>query len=256
VDYFQQLRSSIMNLVNKVAVITGGSRGIGAAIARRLAADGATVGIVYNTNTAAAEQVAESIRGAGARAEIFRADVSDETRVSAVLNEIAARFGKVDILVNSAGIFDAAPVGQISREMFNAQMFTNAWSVVATIQAALAHFPADGGHIVNVSTNLVHEPGNGTAVYSASKAAVEVLTRGFARELGARGIRVNAVAPAITKTDMTAGIPADHLAKETERTPLGRLARPEDIADAVAFLASNDSRWITGRTLLTDGGRI
>jgi len=102
----------------------------------------------------------------------------------------------------------------------------------------------------------VHEPANGTAVYSAAKSAVEVLTRGFAMELGARGLRINAVAPAITRTDMTAGIPPEQRAKETELTPLGRLAEPDDIADVVAFLASDDARWITGRTILTDGGRM
>lgn len=245
-----------MKLAGKAALVTGGSRGIGAAIARRLAADGAAVGIVYHANGAAAERVVEDIRSRGGRAEIFRADVTDEQKLRGVLDDFAAKFGKIDILVNSAGIFDAAAVGQVSREMFTAQMFTNGWSVIAATQAALPHFPASGGYIVNVSTSLVHEPANGTAVYSASKAAVETLTRGFAMELGPRGIRVNAVAPAITRTDMTAGIPTEHLAHETGLTPLGRLAEPDDIASAVAFLASDDAKWITGRTILTDGGRM
>lgn len=245
-----------MKLAGKAALVTGGSRGIGAAIARRLAADGATIGIVYHANAIAAERVAEDIRSRGGRAELFRVDVTDEQKLRVVFDDFAAKFGKLDILVNSAGIFDAAPVGQVSREMFTAQMFTNGWSVIATTQAALPHFPASGGYIVNVSTSLVHGPRNGTAVYSASKAVVEVLTRGFAMELGSRGIRVNAVAPAITRTDMTAGIPADHLAHETALTPLGRLAEPDDVASAVAFLASDDARWITGRTILTDGGRM
>lgn len=245
-----------MKLQNQVAVVTGASRGIGAAVARRLAADGATVALIYKGKAAAAEEVASSIRRAGGQAATFQADVTDEHTVDAAIKQIVAKFGKIDILVNMAGIFEAAPVGQISREMFHNEFFTHAWSVIATTQAALPHFPASGGHIVNVSTNLVHDPGNGTAVYSAAKAAVEVLTRGFAKELGPRGIRVNAVAPAITRTDMTAGIPTDHLQHETQLTPLGRLAEPEDVADVVAFLASNDSRWITGRTILTDGGRV
>lgn len=245
-----------MKLDGKAAMVTGGSRGIGAAIARRLAADGAVVGIAYRANVTAAEQVVESIRARGGRAEAFRVDVTDEHKMKAVLEEFADRFEKLDILVNNAGIFEAAPVGQITRELFTNEMFTHAWSVIAATQAALPHFPKTGGYIVNVSTDLVHEPGNGTAVYSAAKAAVEVLTRGFAMELGPRGIRVNAVAPAITRTDMTADIPAEHLAREIELTPLRRLAEPEDIADVVAFLASHDARWISGRTILTDGGRI
>lgn len=245
-----------MKLIGKNAIITGASRGIGAAIARRLARDGAIVGIIYKDNTLAAERVAMEIRASGGRAEISRADVADEGALSATVQALASRLGGIDILINAAGTFDAAPVGQISRAMFESQMLTHAWGVIAMTQAALPHFRASGGYIVNVSTSLVHEPSDGTAVYSAAKAAVEVLTRGFAMELGSRGIRVNAVAPAITRTDMTAAIPVEHLEKETELTPLGRLAEPDDIADVVAFLASDDARWITGRTILTDGGRM
>lgn len=245
-----------MNISNKVAVVTGGSRGIGAAIARKLASEGAAVAVVYNSNRAAAESVVRAIRDADGRAAAFQAEVSDEASVQSMMREVAGAFGRVDILVNAAGIFDAAPVGQIERKMFHEQFYINAWSVVAATQAALPYFPSTGGYIVNVSTSLVHQPDNGTAVYSASKAAVETLTRGFAIELGARGIRVNAVAPAITRTDMTADIPQDHLQEETRLTPLGRLAEPDDIADAVAFLCSDGARWITGRTILTDGGRM
>jgi 3-oxoacyl-[acyl-carrier protein] reductase len=245
-----------MKLQNRIALVTGASRGIGAAIARKLAAEGAVVAAVYRSKRSAAEEVADGIRRAGGQAAIFQADVSDENAVNAMVREVAARFGRIDILVNNAGVFEAAAVGEISRELFQNEFLTHAWSVVAMTQAALPHFPKTGGHIVNVSTSLVHEPGDGTAVYSAAKAAVEVLTRGFAMELGPRGMRVNAVAPAITRTDMTAAIPQDHLQRETALTPLRRLAEPDDIADVVAFLASHDARWITGRTILVDGGRI
>lgn len=156
--------------------------------------------------------------------------------------------------VVEAGGFAAAPVGNITRELFDQQFLVNTWSVVTTTQAVLPHFSPKGGSIVNVSSSLVHDPRGGTAVYSASKA--ETLTLGFAKELGERGIRVNAVAPAITRTDMTAGIPQAHLDHERSLTALGRLAEPDDIADVVSFLASKDSRWVTGRTLLTDGGRM
>jgi 3-oxoacyl-[acyl-carrier protein] reductase len=245
-----------MKLDNKTALVTGGSRGIGAAIARRLARDGAAVAIVSRTASPAADAVVKSIVEAGGRAKAFQADVSDEASVRQAVQAIAAHYGRIDVLVNNAGTYQAAPVGEVTRAMFQEQMDMHAWSVVAMTQAALPHFPSEGGAIVNVSTNLVHTPGHGHAVYSAAKAAVEVLTKGFAAELGPRQIRVNAVAPAITRTDMTADIPAEHLREETAATPLGRLAEPEDIADVVAFLASHDARWVTGRTLLTDGGRI
>jgi 3-oxoacyl-[acyl-carrier protein] reductase len=173
-----------MKLQNRIALVTGASRGIGAAIARRLASDGAAVAAVYNAKLSAAEEVAGIIRSAGGHAAIFQADVSDERPVNAMVKEVVAQFGRIEIVVNTGGVFEAAPVGQITRELFHNEVFTHAWSVVAITQAVVPYFPASGGAIVNVSTNLVHEPGNGTAVYSAAKATVEVLTRGFAMELG------------------------------------------------------------------------
>lgn len=245
-----------MNLKGKVAVVTGASRGIGAGIARRLANDGATVAIVYQSRRDAADTMVRDIRSRDGQAAAFQAEVSNEASVQAMINEVVAAFGKVDILINAAGIYAEVPVGQISRKMFEDQFFVNTWSVVVTTQAALPHFPSSGGAIVNVSTSLVELPGYGSAIYSASKAAVDTITRGFAMELGPRGIRINGVAPHITRTDMTADIPAEALEQEIALTPLGRLAEPEDIADAVAFLASDDARWITGRTILLDGGRM
>jgi 3-oxoacyl-[acyl-carrier protein] reductase len=245
-----------MNLSGQVAVVTGGSRGIGAAVARRLAKDGAAVALIYRSNRELAAQVAADIRNKGGRAAVFQADVVDEQAIKIAAQRAVAEFGPVSVLANIAGVFDMAPVGNITREMFDQQFLGNTWSVITATQAVLPHFSPNGGSIINVSTSLVHEPRNGTAVYSASKAALETLTLGFANELGARGIRVNAVAPAITRTDMTSGIPQPHLDHERSLTPLGRLAEPEDIADVVAFLASRDARWVTGRTLLTDGGRM
>lgn len=245
-----------MNLSGQVAVVTGASRGIGAAVARRLAKDGAAIALIYQSNADAAAHVAAEIRKHGGRAGMFQADVVNEQAVNVAIERAANEFGRINVLANIAGVFDAAPVGNITRQHFDQQFLINTWGVVTTTQAALPHFASTGGSIINVSTSLVQEPRNGTSVYSASKAALETLTLGFASELGARGIRVNAVAPAITRTDMTAGIPQPHLDLERSLTPLGRLAEPEDIADVVAFLASNDARWITGRTLLTDGGRM
>jgi 3-oxoacyl-[acyl-carrier protein] reductase len=245
-----------MKHAGQVAVVTGASRGIGAAVARRLAKDGAAVALIYQSQREAAEATATDIRKQGGRAAIFQADVTNERALLSVAQQVAAEFGPITILAHIAGVFGATPVGSITRELFDEQFLVNTWSVVTTTQAVLPHFSRNGGSIVNVSTSLVHDPGGGTAVYSASKAALEVLTFGFAKELGARSIRVNAVAPAITRTDMTAGIPQPHLDHERSLTPLGRLAEPEDIADVVSFLASSDARWVTGRTLLTDGGRM
>jgi 3-oxoacyl-[acyl-carrier protein] reductase len=244
-----------MSMSGKVAVVTGGSRGIGAAVARKLASEGAQVAIIYRNNGKAAESTMQAIREAGGTASAFQADVADEAAIQSTMYEVASEFGRIDLLVNAAGIFDSAPVGQIARQSFHDLFFTNTWGVLAPTQAALAHFPSSGGAIVNVSSNLALRPDPETVAYSASKAAVDSITLGCAIELGARGIRVNAVAPAITRTDMTADIPAEHLGDEVRRTPLGRLAEVDDVADAVAFLCSDGARWITGRSILVDGGR-
>lgn len=244
-----------MIMSGKVAVVTGGSRGIGAAIARRLAKEGAQIAVLYQNNGKAAESLLESIRAAGGKAIAFQADVSDETAVRSAIREVAHQFERIDTLVNAAGIFEASPVGEIERQSFSRQFFVNTWGVLATTQAALDFFPTSGGAVVNVSSSLAVRPEPQTVVYSASKAAVDSITLGCAVELGVRGIRVNAVAPAITRTDMTAEIPQEQLREEARRTPLGRLAEPEDIADVVAFLCSDSARWITGRSILVDGGR-
>lgn len=244
-----------MKLHSPVAVVTGGSRGIGAAIGRRLAADGARVALLAR-HIAPARDVAETIGQAGGHAQAFACDVTDPDALQRTMSEIAGLFGQIDVLVNNAGVADMKSLGELSRAHYESQFHGNTWSVIASTEAALPHFNADGGSIVNVSSTLGQRPEAGLSVYSASKAAVDALTHAFARELGPRRIRVNAVAPHITATDMTAGLPAEHLAEETRQTPLGRLARPEDVADAVAFLVSADARWVNGRTLVTDGGRI
>lgn len=244
-----------MKLNSLVAVVTGGSRGIGAAIGRRLAADGARVALLAR-NVEPARVVAQSIAQAGGQAQAFACDVTDPAALQRTMTEIACLFGPIDMLVNNAGMADMKPLGELSRAHYESQFHGNTWSVIAATEAALQHFNAAGGSIVNVSSSLAQRPAAGLSVYSAAKAAVDALTHAFARELGPRRIRVNAVAPHITATDMTAGLPAEHLAEEKRLTPLGRLAEPADVADAVAFLVSPDARWVTGRTLVTDGGRI
>lgn len=243
-------------LAGRNAIVTGGSRGIGAAVARRLAADGARVAVVYRSNRDEADAVVSAIRESGAEAIAVQADVADATSVNAMVSAVREAFGAIDIVINNAGILEGQPVGSIDAASFDAQFRTNALSVILVTQAVLPHVPARGGHIVNVSSSLVYRPRAGLSVYAASKAAVGALTHAFAIELGPRNITVNAVAPALTRTDMTAPIPDEVKARMRESTPLGRLGEPEDIADAIAFLASDEARWITGRTLMTDGGFI
>ena len=243
-------------LAGRNAIVTGGSRGIGAAVARRLAADGARVTVVYRSNRDEAEAVVSAIRASGAEAIAVQADVADATSVNAMVSTVREAFGAIDIVINNAGILEGQPVGSIDAASFDAQFRTNALSVILVTQAVLPHVPARGGRIVNVSSSLVYRPRAGLSVYAASKAAVGALTHALAVELGPRNITVNAVAPALTRTDMTAPIPDEVKARMRESTPLGRLGEPEDIADAIAFLASDEARWITGRTLMTDGGFI
>jgi len=182
------------------------------------------------------------------------ADVTDRPAVDSVITAIALRFGQINILVNNAGVFEASPFGGIDAALVQRVFDANMGSVLNMTQAAVPHFPAAGGRIVNVSTNLIYSPRPGTSIYAASKAAVSVLTHAFAKELGSRGITVNAVAPSMVTTDMTAATPEARRQHVIASTPGGRIGDPADIADIVAFLASDDSRWITGRTLLTDGG--
>ncbi|MDN4547758.1 SDR family NAD(P)-dependent oxidoreductase [Pseudomonas sp. C32] len=243
-----------MKLVNRIAVVTGGSRGIGAAIARKLAAEGAIVAVVYQSGFDQAQSVVRAIRAAGGAAEAFAADVADASAVRSAIDMIVARFGRIDILVNNAGIFEGRNFADIDADHVSRLFAVNMSSVLHMMQAAVPHFPSTGGRVVNVSTNLIYSPRPGTAIYAASKAAVSVLTNGFAKELGARGITVNAVAPSMTSTDMTAATPDVRRQAVIAATPAARIGEPEDIADVVVFLASDESRWITGRTLLTDGG--
>ncbi|MBV5294770.1 MAG: glucose 1-dehydrogenase [Curvibacter lanceolatus] len=238
----------------RIAIVTGGSRGIGAAVAVKLASQGLAVAIIYQHNAQAAEQVLERIRAAGGVAEAFAADVSDEASVKAAMTLIVERFGQVDALVNCAGMLEMRTLAEMDAASVARAFNVNFNSVIYMVQNALPHFPLRGGRIVNFSTNLIYQPRLGSGLYAASKAAVSVLTNALAKELGPRGITVNAVAPSMTRTDMTAATPPARREAVMAATPLGRIGEPEDVADVVAFLASDESRWVTGRTLLTDGG--
>jgi 3-oxoacyl-[acyl-carrier protein] reductase len=241
-------------LAGKVAVVTGASRGIGAAIALRLAADGAAVAVNYTSSVKAAEDVVSQISTSGGRAAAIQADVSRAAEVKRLFETVQERHGRVDIVVNNAGVFDVAPLAEFSMNSYLHIFGINVQGTILVAAEALKHFPETGGRIINLSSVLATGVTPGAAVYGASKAAVEALTRYWALELGPRNITVNAVAPGLTETDMSSNVPPDGQKAIAARTPLGRLGRPEEIADAVAFLASDEARWVTGHVLTASGG--
>ena len=243
-------------LEGKVALVTGAARGIGAAIAERLAGDGAAVAINYAKSKEESDAVAARIRAGGGKAKVFQADMSDSTQVKALIDATVKEFGRLDILVNNAGRADFAPIGSIDAIHVRSQFALNVDGPIFATQAAAARFPQEGGRIINVSSIAATHARASMSVYSATKSALEALTRAWAAELGPKGVTVNAVAPGPVDTDMLrgAGLGADAIKGMIARTPLGRLGAPSDIADVVAFLASSDGRWVTGQVVETAGG--
>jgi len=244
----------------KTAFITGASRGIGRAIALRLSAEGARVGINYRGNEAAARAVAEEVRAAGGRADVFPGDVREEASVAAMLAAAERAWGTIDVWVNNAGIEIEEPLDAISVAHWDETFAVNVRGVFLCARAAAAHMlprksQADPGAIVNVSSRFSFLGDPGSLPYGASKAAVNNLTKALAK-LWAPAIRVNGVAPAYTETDLMAHVTPEYTARFFANTPLKRTARPEDTANAVAFLASSDAAFTTGQTLLVDGGYV
>ena len=239
---------------DKVALVTGASSGTGSAIAIRLGRAGATVAVHYDSHEKNAAAVASTITSAGGTAFIVGGDVAKVDDAKSIVKAVVDRCGEIDILVNCAGILEYARFGDIDSASFERQFSVNTLSVVLMMQAAVPHFPASGGRVVNVSSNIAFRPIEGCSIYCASKAAVSTLTEAFSKELASKRITVNAVAPGATNTPMTAWLTDDLRRGIEQATPLGRMAVPADIADVVFFLASDGSRWITGRTILVDGG--
>lgn len=243
-------------LAGKVVVITGGSRGIGAGIALRLAEEGANVAITYNSKAQQANEVVEKIRKLEVQAAAFHASVTSPEQTKKMIEDVIKEFGKIDILINNAGVFEMTPLEKMTIEDFDRVFDVNVKGVIRTTTAALSKI-SEGGRIINITSVASKVTMAGFSIYSASKAALDTLTRIWAQELGARKITVNAVAPGTTASDMlheamdAAGI--DEMAK---KTALGRVGEPDDIAAVVAFLASDDGKWITGQTITADGGLI
>lgn len=238
--------------MTRSAIVTGASRGIGRAIALRLAADGVAVTVGYAANAAAAAGVVRDIVQPGGRAVAVQADVASPDAVRRLFAEAAAAFGAPDIVVANAGVLVSGSLAETSLADFDACFAVNTRGAFLTLGEA-ARQVRDGGRIVAISTNLTQQTFPGYGVYAASKAAVEQMVRTLARELGGRGITVNAVSPGPTDTDMMS---EGARASAPGITPLGRVGQPEDIADVVGFLASDRGRWITGQILGANGGIV
>ena len=245
---------SAKRLEGKVALVTGGSRGIGAGIALKLAEEGAAVALTYSKNKAKAETVVNQLQQLNVKAAAFHADASSEEESRELVENVIKEFGKIDILVNNAGVFEGAPVDQITIEHYNRVFDVNVKGVIATTIAAVKKI-SDGGRIINISSVAATTKFTGFSVYSATKAALNSLTRVWAQDLGARKITVNAVAPGTTASDMyDQALPEEAKKELIGKTALGRVGQPDDIAAVVAFLASEEGRWITGQIIEADGG--
>jgi 3-oxoacyl-[acyl-carrier protein] reductase len=244
-------------LTGKIAVVTGASKGIGAGIAKELAAQGATVVVNYASSKEGAEKVVGEIVAAGGKAVAIGGSVAVAADISSLFASVKQQFGKIDILVNNAGVYSFAPLEAITADEIDRIYNTNVKGLLLTTQAAGPLFPAEGGSIINIGSVVSEIASPYSAVYSSSKGAVDVITKVLAKELGPKNIRVNAVNPGLTITEgvQTAGFEGSDFEKEAvKNTPLGRVGKPQDIATVVAFLASDDAGWVTGALLQAGGG--
>lgn len=242
-------------LENKIAVVTGAARGIGRAIALALASEGAIVIVNYNGSAGKAEEVVKEITQAGGRAESFACNVADGTAVESLFAEVLKKYGRIDILVNNAGITKDGLLMRMTEEDFTQVIDTNLKGAFHCTKAAVkVMLKQRSGRIINISSVSGVKGNAGQANYSASKAGVIGLTKSVAREVASRGITVNAVAPGFIETDMTEVLPENVKTVVTAQIPLNHFGEPEDIAAAVAFLASDKSGYITGQVICVDGG--
>lgn len=245
-------------LANKVAVVTGASKGIGAAIAKALAADGAAVVVNYASDQVGANKVvAEIVRGGG-KAVAVKADVSNQADIERLFTASTQAFGKLDILVNNSGVYQMAPLEQVTAENFHHQFNINVLGLLLATKEALKHFNEKGGSVINISSVVSRLLMPGSVVYTATKGAVDVITGVLANELGSRKIRVNAINPGLIATEgtHTGGMAeGDFKAYYESTAPLGRIGQVDDIAPTAVYLASDDSKFMTGETLVISGGK-
>jgi 3-oxoacyl-[acyl-carrier protein] reductase len=252
-----KLEKRMSKLQGKVAVVTGASKGIGAAIAKQLAANGANVVVNYSTSRQGADKVVSEITKDGGKAIAVGGSVQSEADIDRLFAETKKAYGKVDILVNNAGVYGFASLEEMSAQEYKRMYDTNVLGLLLTTKAALPHFPAEGGSVVNISSVVSTVAPPAASVYASTKGAVDTITKSLAKELAPRKIRVNAINPGLVITEGTqsAGMVGSEFERQAiARTPLGRAGQPEDIAPPVAFLASDDARWITGETIFVSGG--
>src|SRR6267142_5145451 len=243
-------------LEGKVAVVTGASKGIGAAIAKQLAADGASVVVNYASSKPGADKVVGEIKAQGGKATAVQGDLSKKSDIDRLFAETKKTYGNLDILVNNVGVYDFKPLDEITEDHFHKQFNLNVLGLILATQEAARHFNASGS-VINIGSVAGISPVVGGSVYCATKAAVDAVTKSLAKELGPRKIRVNSLNPGMIETEgfHAAGISGSDFQKQVEaQTPLGRIGQPEDIATVATFLASADSGWITGETFLVAGG--
>ena len=251
------MSTNTKKLAGKVAVVTGASKGIGASIAKHLAAHGASVVVNYASSKAGADKVVAEITGKGGKAVAVQADVAKKADIERLFAETKKAFGPVDVLVNNAGVYEFLPLENVTEEHFHRQFNLNVLGLILTTQEAVKQFDSKGGSIINISSVASTSAPPTGSVYSATKAAVDAVTKSLAKELGPRKIRVNAINPGMVETEgaHSAGITESDFRKQVEaQTPLGRIGQPQDIAGAAVFLASADSAWVTGETLVIAGG--
>jgi 3-oxoacyl-[acyl-carrier protein] reductase len=244
-------------LQNKVAVVTGASKGIGAGIARALGAAGASVVVNYAGDKAGAEKAVADIKAKGGKAIAVQGDVSKAADVKRLFEETKKAFGKLDVLVNNAGVFKFAPIGEVTEEDFNRHFNINVWGVLQTTREALPLFGPEGGSVINISSIVSTMGIPGSSVYAGTKGAVDTITKVLASELGPRKIRVNSINPGMVESEGThaAGFIGSDFQKGIEaQTPLGRIGQPEDIGKVAVFLAGDEAGFVTGEHLRVSGG--
>jgi 3-oxoacyl-[acyl-carrier protein] reductase len=244
-------------LTNKVAVVTGASKGIGAGIAKALAADGASVVVNYASSKEGADKVVAEIKAKGGKAVAVQGDVSKQADISKLFAETKKAFGRLDVLVNNAGVYEFSPLGEVTEAQFHKMFDLNVLGLILSSQEALKYFGPEGGSIINIGSVASSSNPPTASVYTATKGAVDSVTRTLSKELGPKKIRVNSINPGMVETEgvHTAGVIGSDFQKwAVSQTPLGRIGQPTDIAPVAVFLASDDSSWLTGELILAGGG--
>jgi 3-oxoacyl-[acyl-carrier protein] reductase len=251
------MKTSTKRLDGKVAVVTGASKGIGTAIAKHLAAEGAVVVVNYSSSNEGADRVVDEIAKQGGKAIAVRANMAKRVEIERLFSETKKAFGRLDILVNNAGVYEFFPLEKVTEEHFHTHFDINVLGLLFAIQEATKYFGPEGGSVINISSSASMSAPPTASVYSATKAAVDTITKSLAKELGPRNIRVNAINPGMVETEgvRAAGFLGSDFQKMFEsQSALGRIGQPDDVAPAVVFLASPDAGWITGETLIISGG--